>query len=410
MITGNKCKVCMKNNQFISDNLLFNRAKLELDFLEFKQEICLGMIIIKDRTFLIEKMTHDYTAIKTKLEITLNNKLKELGIYLYQMKFDYVVIATQKTMKKVREYIENANKNKLFSENLILQMVCKKIDKNKTDLKSALLQLDHVFNYINSEKTYFNKNTFNNQEFNEIYELITHEKNVYYEIESALKENRVFLFTQGIGDKDKFIDKYECLVRMEVNGIIKSPDYFLKIAKKYNLYHEISKRVIELAFDFYKDKESYFSINLESSDFNNFCVLKMLVKNLKKYTKKKFIIEITETEEFLVKNLKTLNKLREKYNILVSIDDYGTGYSNLMNITQLNANFLKIDGSIIRDIHNLKNNQKILKNICDLAKSFDMKIVAEYVSNKEIKEFLDGYGIDFYQGYYIDIPKKIGKE
>jgi EAL domain-containing protein (putative c-di-GMP-specific phosphodiesterase class I) len=396
----NKCNICIKRYTFIDEHsLLYNKERMYLDF---KNSYYMVLISIKDRNSIIHKSSGDFREIKKNLEMYLNNSLKEIGTFLYKLKLDYATLLSQKNLTKFIEFIEKINKEKPFGQEICIKVVISKINEETPQL--SLDGLDNVLNYINNEKKYLAHRIVTPKEFHKILNEIKHERKVYLEIEYALKNDNIILYKQGISDINNNINKFECLVRMNVNGEIKSPDYFLDISKKYGLYNKISKCVINKAFEYFKDKDSYFSINLDNSDFSDFSVLKCLIKNLKTYTKNKFIIEIIETEELKLKKIQLIHKIRNNYGILISIDDFGSGHSNLMSVIEYKANYLKIDGSIIKNIHLLKSNQKVLEHVCKLAKDFNLKLVAEFVSSQEIRDCLSKYDIDYFQGYLFSKP------
>lgn len=92
------------------------------------------------------------------------------------------------------------------------------------------------------------------------------------------------------------------------------------------------------------------------------------------------------------------------YGCLVGIDDFGAGYSNFHLLSRLNVDFIKIDGSLIKDIHNSKDLEIIVKTISNIAKEFHIKTVAEFVSNEEIYHKIKNLNIDLAQGFYFSKP------
>ena len=101
---------------------------------------------------------------------------------------------------------------------------------------------------------------------------------------------------------------------------------------------------------------------------------------------------------------------------IVEIDDFGSGYSSLNMLKDINANILKIDMGFLRKTENLRRAQVILNYTIDMAHELGMEVVTEGVENKEQLEFLKGIGCKLYQGYYFDKPmpaddfvKKYGK-
>jgi EAL domain-containing protein (putative c-di-GMP-specific phosphodiesterase class I) len=90
--------------------------------------------------------------------------------------------------------------------------------------------------------------------------------------------------------------------------------------------------------------------------------------------------------------------------VRISIDDFGTGYSSLQYLSNLPIDELKIDQSFLRDSSAWESNQKIVKTIVNLAKNFNLEVVAEGVETREILEFLRRIGCHTAQGYFISKP------
>ena len=104
----------------------------------------------------------------------------------------------------------------------------------------------------------------------------------------------------------------------------------------------------------------------------------------------------------LLRFVDTIHKLGAK----ISIDDFGSGYSNLRHIADINSDFIKIDGSIVRDCNENKESENLVAIIAGWKKLIlrDIEIVAEYVENEAIQEKLMEYGIDYSQGYLFSKP------
>ncbi len=127
---------------------------------------------------------------------------------------------------------------------------------------------------------------------------------------------------------------------------------------------------------------------------------------LKKYDiASRVVFEIVESEG--IEDFKEINNFIDKVKELgckIAIDDFGSGYSNFEYLIKLNADYIKIDGSLIKDILIKKSNEEIVITIIDFAKRQGFKTIAEFVSTKEIFEKVKDLGIDYAQGYYIDEP------
>lgn len=93
----------------------------------------------------------------------------------------------------------------------------------------------------------------------------------------------------------------------------------------------------------------------------------------------------------------------------VSIDDFGSGYSNSKRILKLDIDYIKIYGSIIESITTDENSMVVAETIVYVAKKSNLKLVAEYICDEEVSEAVLKLGIDYRQGFYIGKPEEIDK-
>ncbi|MBF0335366.1 MAG: EAL domain-containing protein, partial [Alphaproteobacteria bacterium] len=90
---------------------------------------------------------------------------------------------------------------------------------------------------------------------------------------------------------------------------------------------------------------------------------------------------------------------------LVAIDDFGTGYSNFTHLMRLDADYLKIDGSIIRNVVEDRNAQILVRTLVDFANRLNMETIAEFVSSPEILATVTRLGVDYSQGFHLGKPE-----
>ncbi|MDD2895733.1 MAG: EAL domain-containing protein [Aliarcobacter sp.] len=238
-----------------------------------------------------------------------------------------------------------------------------------------------------------------------------YEKNIMWTIKlkKAFESDNIVPYYQAIFNiKTNKIEKYEALVRLiDENGIAISPYYFLDIAKKSKQYLKLTKEVIIKSFEYFKDKDYEFSINLTFEDIKSKNISSYIIEMLKKYNiASKVVFEIVESEG--IEDFSQVNSFIDTVRSLgckIAIDDFGSGYSNFEYLIKLNADYIKIDGSLIKDILVNKNNEEIVITIVDFAKRQGFKTIAEFVSSKEILDRVKELGIDYAQGYYICEPK-----
>lgn len=89
----------------------------------------------------------------------------------------------------------------------------------------------------------------------------------------------------------------------------------------------------------------------------------------------------------------------------ISIDDFGSGYSNLQHVANIHSDYLKIDGSIVRKCCESREAEILMTLIMSWAKiNTGIRVVAEFVENEEIQNKVLKYGIDFSQGYLFSKP------
>tara|TARA_R110002033_G_scaffold45441_2_gene88855 strand:+ start:2484 stop:3911 length:1428 start_codon:yes stop_codon:yes gene_type:complete len=229
-------------------------------------------------------------------------------------------------------------------------------------------------------------------------------------LENGFKDKRVIPVYQAIHDnKNKLTYKYEALVRIKEKDILLSPYLFIDVAKKFKLYHKITRNIFEHTFNDFKDLTDEFSINLSYIDVINQHTNEFIFKMLDSHPNiaNRLTIEFLETEnimdyEFLIQ---FTNQLRQ-YGTKVALDDFGSGYSNWNNILKLKPDYLKIDGSLIQNLVNNQNNINIIKLIVEFSKINGIKTVAEFVDNEKLAQLIIDLGIDYSQGYLYAQPKE----
>lgn len=223
-------------------------------------------------------------------------------------------------------------------------------------------------------------------------------------IREALKKDRFEVFAQSIeGGK---IQKFECLVRLRHEGHIISPYLFLEHAKRANLYANITKIVIQKSFAFFADKRAEFSINLSLSDILDQSRVDFLLEKMYEHNvSERLTIEITEGEgiENHPEVISFLTLLKSQ-GVKIAIDDFGTGYSNFEYLVKLQADFIKIDGSLIKSIHKNATHKAVVEAIVTFAQKVGMQTVAEFVSSEDIYLTCKELGIDYFQGYLWSEP------
>ncbi len=227
-------------------------------------------------------------------------------------------------------------------------------------------------------------------------------------LKQAISENQIEPYFQPIYNiHTKQIEKYECLARIVQSDKVIAPFFFMDIAIKSKLYPKITQNILTKSFEFFKDKDYEFSINLSIEDILNPKTSQFIFDSLDKFSNpSKIVFEILETEKIDNYNeLKVFIKNVKNYGCQIAIDDFGSGYSNFAHILELEIDYLKIDASLVRYVSTDENSRKITQTIINFAKNLDMKTIAEFVEDKNSMDILEAMGVDYIQGYYIGKPQ-----
>ena len=215
---------------------------------------------------------------------------------------------------------------------------------------------------------------------------------------------------------DRSIDGFEALVRWRHphKGAI-SPAQFIPIAEDTGLIRDIGLWVFEQACttlahwtkDFPGDQHVTMAINLSAKQLSS-SALSARIKDILTTTgvnPKDINLEITETGIMEApKSAMVMLKKIKKLGIDVSLDDFGTGYSSLSYLHSFPTDILKIDRSFVSNIHEDEESLEIVKAIVVLAKSLNLKIIAEGIETPEQYEILRDLGCDQAQGFLFASP------
>lgn len=230
-------------------------------------------------------------------------------------------------------------------------------------------------------------------------------------VRRALFEHRIICHYQPIVNlKTGDIVKYETLVRMiDEEGNIVQPMEFLPIAKQTKLYPQITLEVVYQACTVFASRHEEFSINLSDSDIRNSHTVSEIIKTITETgTASRVVFEILESEgienyDDVIQFIAQVKALGAK----IAIDDFGTGYSNFENILKLNVDYIKIDGSLIREIVGNSRHRIIVETIIDFAQKIDAKTIAEFVADEVIYNTVKELGVDYSQGYFTGKPTSL---
>lgn len=236
------------------------------------------------------------------------------------------------------------------------------------------------------------------------------------DITQALENNRFTTYAQKIISLNNTVDPeehYEILLRIiGTDHNLKLPSEYILAAERINLTPEIDKMVVtKILLDYgemiAKNNHLYIAINLSVDSVRNTQFLDQLIQIIlaTKIDKSHINFEITETAA--MSSLKMTAHFIETIRNLgctVSLDDFGSGISSYKYLKYCTVDFIKIDGSFIKNIATNKKDRTIVQSINDIAHQFGAKTIAEHVDSDVILQILKELKIDYAQGYLLHKP------
>jgi len=229
-------------------------------------------------------------------------------------------------------------------------------------------------------------------------------------IHSAIEQKSIVPYFQPIVDNQtKEVYKYECLARIEYEGKVYSPYHFIEVSELLGLISEITKIMIDKSFAMFRGTAYAFSINITEIDLNDNYLKAYFEQKLQEYNIKpsQVIIEVLEgvSAHGVEDSLRQLQEFKAM-GFSIAIDDFGTENSNFARVHAMNVDFIKIDGSFVKNVANDEKSYSIVKSISEFSKSIGAKVIAEYVHSKEVQDIIESLDIEYSQGYYFSEPKR----
>ncbi len=417
-------KILIKNKEMINE--LHNRVKEEI-----KQNIEL---------LFIDSLTGTYK--KSRFDIDKNLHRNEYVVMINIKNFSYINTlygfkTGDKILKKTVEIIEKILNRKLYRINADefvffskeyekeIDLINKQFTSEPLNIESLSFRLHFTFAVVKNEsedilrklsiaqkeakKHVFKKYIF----FEEPKKNINFIKfnTILYDALYTKKEASIIPYFQPIIDNNTLKPvKYEVLARLKNGKEVYTPFYFLEIAKSSGFLTNLTKEIIKKSFITAKENDIYISINITNED--------LLIENFEQYllecvkecglNTQNITLEILEniTSKDTLKSIEIIKNLKNK-GFSIAIDDFGVEYSNFERISDLDVDFIKIDGKYIKDIHTNPKNYQISKAITEFAHAMNIEVIAEFVENEEIFNTIKNLGIHYSQGYYFSPPKEM---
>lgn len=260
----------------------------------------------------------------------------------------------------------------------------------------AMYEVKHTVKGVLRE---FNSETYHRDSF-------LFNKQEYFNI---LIDNQMvdFAFQPIVNARTGAVHAYEALMRSTL-PTISSPMEILRLAHTHSKLGEIEHLTFFNSMAKFREKQETFGdTKIFVNSIGNQCLSdnewSMFEREYGEYLNR-IVLEITENEQ--TNERCTITKLGaiKRWGAQLAIDDYGAGYSNDLVLLKISPNYIKIDMSIVKGIHQDIDRQKLITNIISYATERNIKTIAEGVETVEELEILIKFGIDFIQGYYVGMP------
>lgn len=234
--------------------------------------------------------------------------------------------------------------------------------------------------------------------------------------EKMIRNDKIIPYYQPILDlQTNRIIKYEVLARGKYEGQTLSPYRFIGPAEQLGLVGSITRIIINKSFNYFKNKDVDFSINLTQRDLLDDFFISFLTEKLTLYKiePSRITFEILENittsehSKIIIDKIGVIKRMGFK----IAIDDFGIENSNFSRILEIDFDYIKIDARFIKDLDKNEKDKTVVRGIVALAKALEIKTVAEFVESDKIFKIVDQFGIDMVQGYFVGKPEnKVIKE
>ena len=238
-------------------------------------------------------------------------------------------------------------------------------------------------------------------------------------IRAALAEERLVLFYQPVYEiVPDGVEMAHCEILLRIkneSGELISPDAFIPTAEKYNVMTDVDRWVLSHVLDWVVSHQNEYEtpkllINLSGMSFINDDFLAFVIDLLqtRDVNPDKLAFEITETAA--VDNMEKANVFIERIRDIgchFALDDFGSGFSTFSYLKKLPIDYLKIDGSLVRNLATDKIDREMVRAINDIGHIVGAKTIAEFVEDNETLAHLRNMGVDYAQGYGLAEPQPL---
>jgi diguanylate cyclase (GGDEF)-like protein len=235
-------------------------------------------------------------------------------------------------------------------------------------------------------------------------------------IQDALEHDRFVLHAQPILNlRTGNVDRYEVLLRMVgQDGSVAMPGDFLPAAERSGLIGQIDQWVIVEACRMLAEQQTggrdiHIEVNLSGPSMGDPTMLALIERELAALPHRGGLtIEVTETAAITdIDRARAFAEHLESLGCEFALDDFGAGYGSFYYLKHLPFDYLKIDGTFIRDIVTDRADQVLVSSLVQIARELGKHTIAEFVEDQAILDKLRELGVDYAQGYHIGRPAKL---
>jgi diguanylate cyclase (GGDEF)-like protein/PAS domain S-box-containing protein len=243
---------------------------------------------------------------------------------------------------------------------------------------------------------------------------LSSERNWEHKIREALGTDKFTLVAQPIlhlGTNK--VSQYELLLRLAGDdGEIITPIHFLGVAERSGLIHAIDRWVVREAIRLIAEqrragRDLFVEVNLSGMAFTDRELLPLIQYELlrTRINPACLTLEITETAAIAdMEQAQTFIGTLRNWGCRFAIDDFGVGFSSFSYLKHLAADYVKLDGSFIRNLPRDAADQHLVKAMVEVARGLGKQTIAEFVGDQETVDLLRGFGVDYAQGYHVGKP------
>jgi diguanylate cyclase (GGDEF)-like protein/PAS domain S-box-containing protein len=319
-----------------------------------------------------------------------------------------------KTANEIRQLIEEYQfiwQNRQYSVGVSIGIVA--IDRNNCSLDMIMSRVDAAC-YM--AKDYGRNRVHVYDEYDADIERHRGEMGWVNRIKDAIDNDKFELYSQkiiNINTPQSSPTSCELLIRLVEGDNVILPGAFLPAAERFDLATKIDKWVVSAAMDWLAMEQqnsqvlSYCSINLSGHSLSDDEFLEFLLQKLSASNIYCHIICFEITETAAVSNLSSAIRFIEQVKAKgcsFALDDFGSGVSSFTYLKNLPVDYVKIDGSFVKDIADDPIDCAMVRSINEIAQLMGKKTIAEFVENDEILAQLRTIGVDYAQGFGIGKP------